>query len=50
MKTVTQRILPAEEGMYLTDGEHYGKTVILPMEADHTLWHEVREEEVPDEF
>jgi len=49
MKTqiVEQRILTADDGMYLTDGETYGKTVVLPAEADHTVWHEVTEAELP---
>ena len=47
MKTqiVKQRILTADEGMYLTDGETYGKTVVLPADADCSVWHEVTEEE-----
>ena len=51
MKTqiVEQRILTADEGMYLTDGETYGKTVVLPADADHSVWHEVTEEELPKE-
>lgn len=44
-KIVEQRILTAEEGMYLTDGETYGKTVVLPADADHTVWQEISEEE-----
>ncbi len=48
-ETITQRILTADEGMYLTDGETYGKTVVLPVDADHTVWHEVREAELPKE-
>jgi hypothetical protein len=51
MKTqiVEQRILTADEGMFLTNGEVYGKTVVLPVDADHTLWREVTEEELPAE-
>ena len=51
MKTqiVKQRILTADEGMYLTDGETYGKTVVLPADADCSVWHEVTEEELPKE-
>ena len=51
MKTemITQRILTADEGMFLTNGETYGKTVVLPADADHTLWREVTEEELPAE-
>ncbi len=47
MKTqiVEQRILTADEGMYLTDGQTYGKTVVLPADADHTVWQEITEEE-----
>lgn len=46
--TITQRILTADEGMYLTNGETYGKTVVLPIDADHTVWHEVTETELPN--
>lgn len=51
MKTqiVEQRILTADEGMYLTDGETYGKTVVLPADVDHSVWHEVTEDELPKE-
>ena len=51
MKTqiVEQRILTADEGMYLTDGETYGKTVVLPADADCSVWHEVTKEELPKE-
>ena len=44
---ITQRILTADEGMYLTDGETYGTTVVLPVDADHTVWREVTEAEIP---
>ena len=44
---IQQRILTAEEGLYLTDGQTYGKTVVLPAEADHTAWHEITEAELP---
>ena len=50
MKTITQIILTAEEGMCLTDGETYGKTVVLPTNADAGKWREIPEGEVPDEF
>lgn len=48
MKTelITQRVLTADEGMYLTDGETYGKTVVLPVDADADLWYEITEAEV----
>ena len=44
-KTVTQIILTAEEGKYLTDGETYGKTVVLPVDADPAQWYEITEAE-----
>lgn len=44
-ETITQRILTADEGMYLTDGETYGKTVVLPADADHSVWHEITDAE-----
>jgi len=51
MKTqiITQTILTAEEGMYLFNGETYGKTVVLPAGADTSLWQEVTEENLPKE-
>lgn len=51
MKTqiVEQRILTADDGKFLTDGETYGKTVVLPVGADHSVWHEVAEDELPKE-
>lgn len=48
-QTVTQIILTAEAGLYLTDGESYGKTVILPETADVSAWKEVCESELPEE-
>lgn len=48
-ETVTQIILTADEGKYLFDGETYGKTVVLPVGADASLWREVTEEEIPKE-
>ena len=44
-QTVKQIILTADEGMYLTDGETYGKTVVLPEGADQSVWREISEEE-----
>lgn len=43
-ETITQVILTAEDGMYLTDGEVYGKTVVLPAGANPEAWREVPEE------
>ncbi len=44
-ETIKQIILTADEGMYLTNGETYGKTVVLPESADITIWYEITEEE-----
>lgn len=46
-ETITQRILTADEGKFLTDGETYGKTVVIPAEADYSVWHEVTEDQLP---
>ena len=40
-ETIKQIILTADEGMYLTNGETYGKTVVLPESADPNEWHEI---------
>ena len=49
MKTqiVEQRILTADKGMFLTNGDTYGKTVVLPADADTSVWREVTEAELP---
>lgn len=44
-ETIKQIILTADEGMYLTNGETYGKTVVLPESADISAWHEITEQE-----
>lgn len=44
-ETIKQTILKADEGMYLTNGETYGKTVILPEGASIDEWHEISEQE-----
>lgn len=44
-ETIKQIILTADEGMYLTNGETYGKTVVLPEGADTSAWHEITEAE-----
>ena len=43
--TIKQIILTADEGMYLTNGETYGKTVVMPETADISVWHEITEAE-----
>ena len=35
----------ADEGMLLTDGEHYAKAVLLPYEDNGDAWKEVPESE-----
>ena len=40
-ETIKQTILKADEGMYLTNGETYGKTVILPETANTNDWYEI---------
>ncbi len=44
-ETIKQIILTADEGKYLTNGETYGKTVVLPETADVNAWYEITEEE-----
>ena len=48
-ETLTQIILTAEEGKYLYNGETYGKTVVLPLNADTTPWQEIEEKDLPKE-
>lgn len=44
-ETIKQIILTADEGKYLTNGETYGKTVVLPESADQSVWYEITEAE-----
>ncbi len=44
-ETIKQIILTADEGKYLTNGETFGKTVVLPEGADINAWYEITEEE-----
>ena len=48
-ETITQTVLTADEGKYLTNGETYGKTVVLPEGADASEWREITEAELPKE-
>ena len=41
---VKQIILTADYGKYLTNGETYGKTVVLPEKADVSVWREITDE------
>lgn len=43
--TIVQTVLTAEEGHYLTNGETYGKTVVLPRAEEAKNWQEITEEE-----
>lgn len=45
VEIVEQRVLTADEGMTLTDGETFGKTVVMPMSANADDWHEITDEE-----
>lgn len=40
-ETIKQIILTADDGMYLTNGETYGKTVVLPETANTNDWYEI---------
>ncbi len=44
-ETIKQIILKADEGMYLTNGNTFGKTVVLPESADQSVWYEITEQE-----
>ena len=40
---VKQRVLTADADMVLTNGKTFGKTVVLPVDADASVWHEITE-------
>lgn len=42
------RVLTANEGVVLTNGETFGKTVVLPLNADASVWEEVSEAEAQE--
>ena len=44
-ETITRKKLTASKGMYLTDGEVYGKEIFLSVGADTTRWREITENE-----
>ena len=44
-ETIKQIIVTADDGKYLTNGETYGKTVVLPESADVSAWHEITDAE-----
>ena len=47
IETENSIILTADEGKYLFNGKTYGTRVILPLSADHFVWCEVTEDELP---
>ncbi len=47
-ETITQRILTADDGMRLTNGESVVTTVVLPVEADASVWSEITEEKAQE--
>ena len=48
IEIVKQRVLTADEGMVLTNGETFGRTVVLPEGADASAWREVTEAEAQE--
>lgn len=48
-ETIKQIILKADEGMYLTNGETFGTTVVFPENADVSAWREITEEEAKEQ-
>ena len=44
IEKITQTILYAEEGFYLTNGETCGTTVVLPSADEVPNWHEITEQ------
>lgn len=49
MKTVTRTVLIAEDGMIITNGETFGRTVYLAEGADASVWREVNENDVVED-
>ena len=47
---VKQIILTADEGMYLTNGETFGKIAVLPESANTDDWYEISEKEAEAKF
>ena len=48
MYAATHRIIEADHGKVLTDGETYVKTVILPIDAEYMIWREITEAEAQE--
>ena len=48
-ETITQRILTPDEGMVLTNGNTFAHTaVVLPVDADASVWYEITEAEAQE--
>lgn len=45
ISVLTQRILEADNGKVLTNGETFLKTLVLPIDADDSAWREITEAE-----
>lgn len=45
---VKQRVLTAEADMVLTNGKTFGETIVLPVDADASVWHEITEAEAQE--
>lgn len=48
VSVLTQRILRADDGKVLTNGETFLKTLVLPVEADDSMWREITEAEAQE--
>lgn len=48
MSAVTKRIITAADGMVLTNGDTFRKTVELPIDADYSMWREITEAEAQE--
>ena len=50
MKTeiIKQRVITAADGKVLTNGNTFGKTVVLPVDADASVWREITEAEAQE--
>lgn len=42
---LTQRVLIADEGHFLTNGNTSGEVATLPIDADKSIWREITEED-----
>lgn len=42
------RVLTADDGMVLTDGQTFARTVTMPIDADVSVWREIHEAEAQE--